>query len=159
MGWFGEKTYAFLTQGPSTPQAPTQAVQGVDVGQLPPIMDAPCAHTQTGGRAAAELLCSSLMENRAQAYRAGLSSPLTGERACSRLSPYLALGTLSARQTHLMSEGVQTDTVSLREGQRAFQSRLAWRDHFTQKLEDAPDMQRRALNPLACQRPDHRRSF
>ena len=93
------------------------------------------------------------MENRAQAYRAGLSSPLAGERACSRLSPYLALGTLSARQTHLMSEGVQTDTVSLREGQRAFQSRLAWRDHFTQKLENAPDMQLRALNPLACQRP------
>ena len=145
MGWLGEKTYAFLTQGPSTPQAPTQAVQGVDVGQLPPNNGCPLCARPNG---------------RARRGRAVVQQFNGKPRASlSRLSPYLALGTLSARQTHLMSEGVQTDTVSLREGQRAFQSRLAWRDHFTQKLEDAPDMQRRALNPLACQRPDHRRSF
>lgn len=30
---------------------------------------------------------------------------------------------------------------------RSFRSRLAWRDHFTQKLEDFPDLDRRCLHP------------
>ena len=34
-----------------------------------------------------------------QPYRAAMASPVSGERACSRLSPYLAMGALSGRET------------------------------------------------------------
>ncbi|MGL4320498.1 MAG: deoxyribodipyrimidine photo-lyase, partial [Paracoccaceae bacterium] len=49
----------------------------------------PCPHRQTGGRALAEATLQSFLQSRAAPYRAAMSSPLTGERACSRLSPYL----------------------------------------------------------------------
>jgi deoxyribodipyrimidine photo-lyase len=35
----------------------------------------------------------------------------------------------------------------------SFQSRLAWRDHFIQKLEDQPSIECRDLHPLAVTRP------
>ena len=80
-----------------------------------------------------------------------MSSPVTGERACSRISAHLALGALSAREV--------TQATVLRQATRpvggwagslrSFQSRLAWRDHFTQKLEDQPSIEIRALHRAA----------
>ena len=35
----------------------------------------------------------------------------------------------------------------------SFQSRLAWRDHFIQKLEDQPSIETRDLHPVAVTRP------
>jgi deoxyribodipyrimidine photo-lyase len=77
-----------------------------------------------------------------------MSSPLTGERACSRLSPHIALGTLSLREVVQATAARQAD----RPGGRwpgalaSFQSRLAWRDHFMQKLESQPDIETHALH-------------
>ena len=108
----------------------------------------PCAHRQRGGRDAAEATLQSFLTTRGQGYRTQMSSPLTAERACSRLSPHLALGVLSVRQ-------VEQARVAARAQQggawgpalNSFAKRLAWRDHFIQKLEDAPDLDRTCLHP------------
>src|SRR6056297_3118924 len=77
-----------------------------------------------------------------------MSSPLTGARACSRLSPHLALGTLSIREVVQAGRAVPTGRGSdWARAMRSFQARLAWRDHFMQKLEDEPALEHRCLHP------------
>ena len=112
----------------------------------------PCPERQRGGRDAAEAALRSFLETRGRTYRRGMSSPLEGAVACSRLSPHLALGAMSIREV------VQATAVRQREvpkgardgwagSLKSFQARLAWRDHFMQKLEDAPEIERRAMHP------------
>ncbi|MDO8883382.1 FAD-binding domain-containing protein [Pseudotabrizicola sp.] len=131
-------------------------VAGVEPGVIPSaralrLGEDRCAHRQTGGRQHGLLAMESFLTKRGEPYRAAMSSPLTGERACSRLSPYLAMGALSGRET------AQATTARLAErpGGRwpgalaSFQSRLAWRDHFMQKLEDEPQIEVRCLHRAA----------
>lgn len=142
------------------PQLPAPAtltpVSGVEPGVIPSaralrLKEDRCAHRQTGGRQHGLLALDSFLTKRGEPYRAAMSSPLTGERACSRLSPYLALGALSGREV------AQATTARLgdRPGGRwpgaltSFQSRLAWRDHFMQKLEDEPQIEARCLHRAA----------
>lgn len=115
----------------------------------------PCPHRQRGGRAQGLALMDSFLAHRAEPYRAAMSSPLTGERACSRLSPHLAWGTLSAREVVQATAARQAERPGGRWGGAltSFQSRLAWRDHFMQKLEDQPSIELRDLHPLAVTRP------
>ncbi|WP_308389266.1 FAD-binding domain-containing protein [Acidithiobacillus sp. AMEEHan] len=85
----------------------------------------------------AQDLVSDFLVNRQRHYLRGMSSPISAQRYCSRLSPYLALGIVSSRQV------VQAVTAAQRQqpGQRGLQglqARLAWRGHFMQKLEDEP---------------------
>jgi len=139
------------------PQTPTplalQHVPCIEPGPIPSAralrlpVDA-CPHRQSGGRTNALQTMDSFLNVRGQPYRAAMSSPLTGERACSRLSAYLALGALSIREVAQATALRQSDrpgggwTGSL----KSFQSRLAWRDHFMQKLEDQPDIETRCLH-------------
>lgn len=53
---------------------------------------------QMGGRAAAQDILSSFLTARGRTYRRAMSSPLAGARACSRLPPHLAWGSLSMRE-------------------------------------------------------------
>jgi deoxyribodipyrimidine photo-lyase len=80
-----------------------------------------------------------------------MSSPLEGARACSRLSPHLAFGTISVREAAQAGAARAAEVKGGRDGwsgsMRSFQSRLAWRDHFIQKLEDEPALERRCLHP------------
>ncbi|WP_103256553.1 FAD-binding domain-containing protein [Tabrizicola aquatica] len=157
-GWASRRD-GFMSQ-PFLPLPALRAVSGVEPGQIPTaralkLPPDPCPHRQLGGRTRALELLDSFLTRRGEPYRTAMSSPLTAERACSRLSPHLAWGTLSLR------EGVQTTTIrqAERPGGRwggalsSFQSRLAWRDHFMQKLEDQPSIELRDLHPLAVTRP------
>ncbi len=131
-------------------------VGGVEPGLIPDsralrLADDPCPHRQGGGRAEALRVLEGFLTRRGEAYRSGMSSPVTGERACSRLSPHIALGALSLRE---VEAAVRARTAERPGGRWAgsltsFSHRLAWRDHFIQKLEDAPDMDRVPLHPLA----------
>jgi deoxyribodipyrimidine photo-lyase len=153
-GWAARRA-AFATAALAEVQA-LRAVAGVEPGVIPParalrLADDPCPHRQPGGRAQAESLLASFLDQRGLGYRRAMSSPLTAERACSRLSPYLAQGALSGRAV----EQATAAQLAARPGPqwtanlRSFESRLLWRDHFTQKLEDAPDMESRALHAAA----------
>ena len=135
---------------------PLQGIAGVEPGVIPParalrLAEDRCPHRQTGGRAQGLALLDSFLRLRGEPYRTALSSPLSGERACSRTSPHLANGTLSVREV--------AQATTLRQAERpggrwtgslaSFQSRLAWRDHFIQKLEDEPQIELRCLHHAA----------
>ncbi|MGR3504064.1 FAD-binding domain-containing protein [Pseudaestuariivita sp.] len=128
--------------------------QGLTWAEAPsdpwPPIDKPdhCPERQPGGRPMALSLLGGFLTERGQTYRKAMSSPVEGEWACSRLSPYLALGCISSREV------VQATTArqSEKPGQgwagslKSFQARLAWREHFMQKLEDMPDLDRRNMH-------------
>jgi deoxyribodipyrimidine photo-lyase len=142
--------------GALLPVPALSAVVGVEPGQIPGaralrLADDRCPHRQTGGRAQGLALLDSFLGHRGEPYRAAMSSPLTGERACSRLSPHLALGTLSIREVAQVTAQRQECRPGGRWGGAltSFQSRLAWRDHFIQKLEDQPGIELRSLHPAA----------
>ncbi len=108
----------------------------------------PLLRAQPPGRAAALDLLDSFLAGRGADYRRGMSSPLTAARVCSRLSPHLAAGSLTAREV--------LHTLAARRGGAAIPgtaidslvSRLHWREHFTQKLESEPALERRAMHPM-----------
>lgn len=105
---------------------------------------------QPGGRRHAERMLDDFLRFRGQPYRRAMSSPLSAETACSRLSPYLAYGAITIREVVQATKARQAELTGSRCGWlgslSSFQSRLAWRDHFIQKLEDQPDIETRCLH-------------
>lgn len=104
---------------------------------------------QRGGRKHAlsrvdEFFATALIE-----YRYSLSSPLSAASACSRLSPWLAYGTLSMRELIQQVWAVRSRLAARDPAQvagwmtslKAFEARLHWRCHFIQKLEDEPRLE------------------
>ncbi|THD82225.1 deoxyribodipyrimidine photolyase [Aliigemmobacter aestuarii] len=153
-GWAARRD-AFMAE-PPLPVPNLSPVEGVEPGPIPDtralrLAHDPCPHRQGGGRALALTTLEGFLNQRATGYRSGMSSPLTAERGCSRLSPHLAIGAISAREveTALRDRMAQKPGPGWAANLNSFASRLAWRDHFTQKLEDAPDMERRALHRAA----------
>ncbi|WP_291298662.1 cryptochrome/deoxyribodipyrimidine photo-lyase family protein [Elioraea sp.] len=107
-----------------------------------------CPGRQRGGRPAADVLLRSFLTQRALPYRRAMSSPLDGWKACSRLSPHLAWGTISVREAAQAARTARAGaTGPLREGIDSFLTRLAWHCHFIQKIETDAALERRALHP------------
>ena len=118
------------------------------------------AEWQRGGEARAHETLSSFLLWRGQHYRRAMSSPNEAPDACSRLSPYLAVGTLSVRQAYQAARRqarVLRDEHNTRpDAERAhwmqslvsFASRLHWHCHFIQKLEDEPRLEHSHYAPL-----------
>ena len=98
---------------------------------------------QASGEKAARSTLHSFLQARGYDYRKALSSPLTAENGCSRLSPHLAFGTLSMRTVHQSTEAAIANSPdrALAYGLRGFSGRLRWHCHFMQKLEDEPDIE------------------
>lgn len=117
-----------------------------------PALTAPdhCPDRQRGGRQEGLSCLGSFLAVRGRTYRKDMSSPVTGETACSRLSPYLAFGCLSGREVAQAAAARQREEKGTRNGWggalKSFQARLAWRDHFMQKLEDEPALERKCLH-------------
>jgi deoxyribodipyrimidine photo-lyase len=98
---------------------------------------------QTAGEKAAHQTLQSFLQSRGHHYRKTISSPLSAEDGCSRLSPHLAFGTLSMRTVHQATEAViaSTNDRGLAYALRGFAGRLRWHCHFMQKLEDEPGIE------------------
>jgi len=107
-----------------------------------------CPGQQRGGRGEAISLLNSFLGERGRDYRRAMSSPLDAEWACSRLSPHIAVGTISVRDVVRAAAVRQNETTDAtwRKSLKSFQSRLAWRDHFIQKIEDQPSLETRCLH-------------
>ena len=127
---------------PLPPQAwPTGASLGLAPHE-PPLR-------QRGGQHLARQVLDDFLGERSQAYRGGMSSPLTAPGACSRLSPYLALGCLSMREVvqatqrrlQQLAHSPEPGAAWQRKGLSAFMSRLHWHCHFIQKLESEPSLE------------------
>ena len=145
-----------MTGTPLPAPVALRGLAGVASERLPEARDLglapdPCAGRQAGGRQAGRDLLTSFLDHRGRDYRRAMSTPLEGAVACSRLSPHLAFGTLSARETVQAAARAAAARKGTREGWagslRSFQARLAWRDHFMQKLEDEPALEHRCLHP------------
>ena len=154
-GWARQRDAFMAGDMLDVPQA-LNPVPNVEPGLIPTaralkLADDRCPHRQSGGRTHALGIMDSFLDSRGEPYRFAMSSPVTAERACSRLSGHIALGSVSLREV------VQTTSArqSMRPGGRwggslaSFQSRLAWRDHFMQKLEDQPSIEWRCLQRAA----------
>ena len=152
----------------TAPQVRLAGVRGAVGVASDPVPDSlsgpcdPCPAAQPGGRRAGLALLDSFLGSRGQAYRAAMSRPDAGARACSRLSPHLAFGTLSSREVEQAAARSAAQIAGHVGGQdggqvgrqpgwagsmKSFRARLAWRDHFMQKLEDTPALEHRCLHP------------
>jgi deoxyribodipyrimidine photo-lyase len=127
------------------------------------LADDGCVAPQCGtGQAALDLL-DSFLAGRGADYRRGMSSPLSGERCCSRLSVPLATGAMSVREVLQRLYGARRALAETPTSLRpvpvtaidSLIARLHWRGHFTQKLESEPDLEIRAFHPVhqAARRP------
>ena len=89
---------------------------------------------QAAGEKAARRTLTSFLQVRGYDYRKALSSPLTAEEGCSRLSPHLAFGTLSMRTVHQATEVAiaHTPDRAFAYALRGFAGRLRWHCHFLQ---------------------------
>ncbi|MBK5927771.1 cryptochrome/deoxyribodipyrimidine photo-lyase family protein [Rhodobaculum claviforme] len=150
-GWAGRRD-RFLAAPAAQPPG-LSAVPGVAPGPIPTartlrLAEDRCPHRQVGGRQAALTTLGGFLTSRGEGYRAAMASPVAGERACSRLSPHLAFGVLSGREVAHAAAARRAERPGGGWGAslRSFESRLAWRDHFMQKLEDAPDLEARCLH-------------
>ncbi|WP_372674608.1 FAD-binding domain-containing protein [Aquicoccus sp.] len=113
-------------------------------------LDDHCPGQQRGGRDRALGALESFLATRGETYQWAMSRPGEGARACSRLSPHLAFGTLSVREAVQAGRAAPGGRGKAWAGSmRAFQARLAWRDHFMQKLEDEPAIEHHAMH-RAC---------
>ncbi|GAA4011757.1 FAD-binding domain-containing protein [Actimicrobium antarcticum] len=105
---------------------------------------------QRGGRRQGIAVLQSFLFDRSGQYRGGISSPLSAPTACSRLSPYLALGALSLREivhaTRKQLAALPADASRRKAGLTGFTSRLYWHCHFIQKLESEPELEFRNLH-------------
>ncbi len=95
---------------------------------------------QMAGEKAARRTLKSFLQERCPDYRKALSSPLTAQTGCSRLSPHMAFGTVSMRTVHQATETMIANSPdrAIAYALRGFAGRLRWHCHFMQKLEDEP---------------------
>lgn len=119
------------------------------------IADDSCPGRQQGGRAEAKRTLRSFLSERGRPYRQAMSQPAAGAAHCSRVSPHLAHGTLSLRET-LQAAEYRLATLSKlppeeqepwRGSLKSFVTRLRWRCHFMQKLESEPEIEHLPFHP------------
>jgi deoxyribodipyrimidine photo-lyase len=149
-GWAGR-----WAQRMNAPEAPAvggfKAAPGLEPSAVPTLRElglpALAAPLPPGGERAAWATLESFLGGRGRDYRRAMSSPLTAADGCSRLSAHLAFGTISMRCVHQATEAriATTTDRSLAYALRGFASRLRWRCHFMQKLEDEPAIEWRNL--------------
>lgn len=152
-GWARERQAVMRCGQASVPKG----ISGVaeDLGVIPDARGLslgfdPCPGRQRGGRDAGLASFASFLTERGQHYRRAMSSPLEGAEACSRLSPHLAWGTVSPRELAHAVSARRVEVRGARDGWpgslRSFEARMAWRDHFMQKLETQPVIEIRCLD-------------
>ena len=160
-GW-SRRWQARMNESPVEVPARVISPRGLSGGEFPSKEDVGCATgckeaVQLGGEALAHETLQSFLGSRGVGYRKEMSSPLTAEESCSRLSPYLAWGNISVREVYretrqrvqaLRSEkegGGKIDSRWLR-SLGSFEGRLRWHCHFMQKFEDEPSLEFHNMN-------------
>ncbi len=118
---------------------------------VPSVVKGQSGKTQKGGRKAAISLLETFIKERSQYYIKNLASPLNAPDTSMRLSPHLAWGVLSVLEVETTIRNyLETNGTRISSGERrgcyAVSSRLAWRCHFIQKLEDKPDIESVAMH-------------
>lgn len=100
---------------------------------------------QTGGPTLAWQTLHDFYAGRGQRYAFCLSKPQQSRSACSRLSPYLAWGNISLRETY-QALLAHWKVPGWRRSLAALSSRLHWHCHFIQKFESESRIEFSHLN-------------
>ena len=98
---------------------------------------------QKGGEDRACELLDSFTAKRAASYLRHLARPHYSWESCSRLSPYLAHGHVSARRVY---QATQKAAPRLGKDIHQFHNRLWWRCHYIQKLETEYEIEKEHIN-------------
>jgi len=111
----------------------------------------PIGKVQKGGRKNAVADLRSFLNYRSREYLSHISAPDLSEFHCSRLSAHLTWGTLSVREVaqsiaKRRSQLSPEEKKSSGRNLTAFGSRLAWRCHFVQKIEDQPEIETHCMH-------------
>src|SRR6056300_70798 len=103
---------------------------------------------QKGGRKEAISLLNSFLLDRGENYQKEMSSPITAETSCSRLSTHITYGNISLREINKAIENRRTRnlSISMEKSISSFEKRLAWHCHFIQKLYDEPEIEYENMN-------------
>lgn len=110
----------------------------------------PAPNRQPNKRGKPLELLHSFLDTRGEQYRRDMANPLAGEASCSRMSPHLTYGTVSIREVYQYTQHfIQQHNLAKHHyaSIRSFVSRLHWRGHFMQKLEDQVDIEWKCLDP------------
>ena len=75
-----------------------------------------------------------------------MSSPLSSENSCSRLSPHITFGTISIRDIVSQLNTKYNDSDIDKKSLSSFKKRLAWHCHFIQKFYDEPTIEYENMN-------------
>lgn len=113
-----------------------------------------CINRQVGGRTEGLKLLNSFFGSRGKFYSSKMSSPLTAEESCSRISPYLAFGVVSIKEVYQKAQKAYLDAKNsgAHQWQKSIYSyikRLYWHCHFIQKLESQPDIEFKNLHQFS----------
>ena len=103
---------------------------------------------QKGGESNAFKCLNTFLNQRYKNYSKKISSPLTAEDSCSRLSPHLSFGTISIKYIMNNIEKILQQKKHEKIAINSFKKRLAWHCHFIQKLYDEPRIEYENLHPL-----------
>lgn len=102
-----------------------------------------CPGRQSGGRDVGLSTLGEFLSRRGEAYSGSISSPITAEAACSRLSAYIAYGCLSLREVAQSTAERQEHALSRQwaKSLAAFSRRLWWHCHWIQSFESRSAME------------------
>ena len=121
--------------GEEVAKPPNLPAVNIDLGTIPTsstmaITEGFCPVRQSGGSSAAMNLLESFLSERGETYRTSMSSPLSAEIACSRLSPHISWGTISMRQVNLAAKSRQ---IALKNSQPGS---MVWRQSQNLSIAD-----------------------
>lgn len=107
----------------------------------------PCPGRQPGGRNAGLQVFESFLSGRGEAYSGSISSPITAESACSRLSTYISYGCLSLREIaqHTADRQEYAPSRQWAKSLAAFSRRLWWHCHWIQSFESRSGMEAKPI--------------
>lgn len=102
---------------------------------------------QVGGERRAWHTYYSFLDGRGKDYAKHISNPALSRKSCTRLSPYIAWGNITIKQTYQKLETLdEQDFRGWRRALSAMASRLHWHCHFIQKFESECAMEHRPVN-------------
>ncbi|MDY7575146.1 FAD-binding domain-containing protein [Actimicrobium sp. CCI2.3] len=145
---------------------PVKAPRNIVPSRLDPMLAEPVTPLQgaghdkpgriKGGRAEAIRLLTEFVRTKIIRYPQSISSPLTAEHGCSRLSPFLAQGVITMREIVLaMNRRVGSPDMAsnayrqerLISALRFFADRLSWRAGYFQNMESMPRLEFDNIHP------------
>ena len=142
-GKWSKDWHRFMT-GPITSNIENNNFSKDDSVELNSIPYSACV--QKGGEDEAHNCLNTFLNSRHKNYSQKMSSPLTAEYSCSRLSPHITFGTISIKS--IISKIENNKNCVEKKSIYSFKKRLAWHCHFIQKLYDEPRIEFENLHPL-----------